>query len=46
MSVEDIYAPDRSPGMGMPCGRLGIFRETVDGKYDVVEIASYGIPCP
>ena len=26
MPVEDIDAPDRSPGVGMPCGRLGVCR--------------------
>ena len=46
MPFENIDAPDQSPGMGMSCGRIGICRETVDRKYDIVEIARYGIPCP
>ena len=37
MSVEDIYDPDRSPGVGMPCERLGIRRKTLKGyRYIVI----------
>ena len=46
MSVENIDAPDKSPGAGMPCGRLGICREPVYSVDDVVYLDRYGIPCP
>ena len=31
MSVDNIDALNRSIGVGMPCGRMGIRREAVDG---------------
>ena len=46
MSVEDIDALNRIPGAGMPCGRLGLRRETVDASYEVVYLARNGIYCP
>ena len=36
MSVEDINAPDRIPGAGMTCERLGLCMEPVDGEDDIV----------
>ena len=36
ISVEDIDVPDQSPGEGVPCGRLGLIRDLMDSKEDVV----------
>ena len=46
MSVENIDAPNKSPGEGMPFGSTGICRDLVDSVYNVVYLARYGIPCP
>ena len=35
VSVYDIDAPNWNPGVGMPCGRMGIRRDPLDGVDDV-----------
>ena len=46
MSVEDIDAPNRSPGVGIPCRRLVMCRESEGGVDDVFYLARNVIPCP